>query len=64
MTDRKLKKEALIGNTVFHKGVSERLVIQRAQRDYERQQEEAPKVEALVKDVKAILAKRKKKRSD
>jgi hypothetical protein len=69
MTDRKLKKEAQIGTTIFHKGVSERLVIQRAQREYE-YWHDPERVKQLDKDVAAARAliekreaRRKKRRS-
>lgn len=40
----KLKKPAQVGNTIFGKGVSERLVIERAQREYKYQH--TPEAEA------------------
>jgi hypothetical protein len=43
--DAKLAKPAQIGNGIFHAGVSERLVIERAQREYEYQN--APEMESL-----------------
>lgn len=45
--DRKLTKVAQVGNTVFHVGVSESLVIERAQREYE--YEQTPEWQALRK---------------
>lgn len=60
MTDRKLKKEAQIGATIFHVGVSERLVIKRAQREYE-YQHSPERLKQLDKDVaaaRALIAKR------
>ncbi len=68
MTERKLKKEAQIGNTIFHKGVSERLVIQRAQREYDYQNTpemlaERKKVIALAAETRLLLDKRKARRA-
>jgi hypothetical protein len=46
--DKKLEKPAMVGNTRFGEGVSERLVIDRAQREYEYQvtpEKEAERIE-------------------
>lgn len=65
MTDRKLKKEAQIGSTIFHVVVSERIVIKRAQREYEYQNSpeklaERKAVRDLTDEVRVLLRKRKR----
>lgn len=45
----KLTKHAQIGNCVFHPGVSERLVVERAQREYEYQNTPEKEAERLAK---------------
>lgn len=45
--DRKLEKPAQVGNTRFSAGVSERLVIERAQREYEYQNTPEKEMERL-----------------
>lgn len=55
----KLKKPAQVGNTIFGKGVSERLVIDRAQREYVYRQK--PEVDARrVKKFRAFVAQMRK----
>jgi hypothetical protein len=53
----KLKKPAQVGNTVFGVGVSDRLVIERAQREYEYQKMppiEAKRLRAFKRFVKKL----------
>lgn len=59
-----LKKPARVGNTIFHVGVSERLVVERAQREYERQntpEKVAYRKAALKKAIQSLRAHRKER---
>ena len=61
--ERKLTKIAQVGNGVFHIGVSERLVIERAEREYEYEQtpeRQAARKEKLEQFITDIDAARKK----